>query len=81
VLRKRSVSLSGHATSIALEPEFWTEVERLAAEAQMPLSAYVALIDQGRAGGNLASALRLAVLRALRPGVSPLSANGLTAGE
>ncbi|MGZ3404603.1 MAG: ribbon-helix-helix domain-containing protein, partial [Phenylobacterium sp.] len=22
-LRKRSVQLSGHATSIALEPEFW----------------------------------------------------------
>ena len=30
-LRKRSVSLSGHATSLALEPEFWDALEAMAA--------------------------------------------------
>jgi predicted DNA-binding ribbon-helix-helix protein len=64
-LRKRSVLLAGHATSIALEPEFWAEVERLARLKGKPLAAFIAEIDQQR-HGNLASALRLTVLAALK---------------
>jgi predicted DNA-binding ribbon-helix-helix protein len=30
-LRKRSLNLAGHATSLAMEPEFWTALEVLAA--------------------------------------------------
>ena len=29
-LKKRSVNLAGHATSLALEPEFWAALERIA---------------------------------------------------
>jgi len=62
-LRKRSFSLSGHRTSVALEQEFWAALERLAADHGMALSALVAAVDAGRAPGRpLASALRVAAL-------------------
>lgn len=59
---KRSVSLAGHRTSVALEPAFWTAVERIAAERGQSLAGFVAQVDRQRKGKNLASALRLAVL-------------------
>ena len=62
-LRKRSFSLSGHRTSVALEPEFWTVLAALADEAGVPLSVLVGRVDAARAPGQpLASALRLAAL-------------------
>jgi len=62
-LRKRSFSLSGHRTSVALEQEFWAALEGLAADRGMALSALVAAVDAGRAPGRpLASALRVAAL-------------------
>ena len=62
-LKKRSFSISGHRTSIALEPEFWTALETEARGKAVALAALVARIDAGRAGRNLASALRVHVLR------------------
>jgi predicted DNA-binding ribbon-helix-helix protein len=61
-LRKRSVQLSGHATSIALEPEFWTVLEAMAAAEGLSLAALIGRIDDARAGRPLASACRLAAL-------------------
>ena len=61
-LRKRSVQLSGHATSIALEPEFWTVLETMAAAEGLSLAALIGRIDDARAGHPLASACRLAAL-------------------
>ena len=62
-LKKRSFSIAGHRTSIALEPEFWTALETEARGKALALAALVARIDAGRAGRNLASALRVHVLR------------------
>lgn len=61
-LRKRSVQLSGHATSIALEPEFWAVLEAMAAKDGLSLAALIGRIDDARAGRPLASACRLAAL-------------------
>jgi predicted DNA-binding ribbon-helix-helix protein len=61
-LRKRSVQLSGHATSIALEPEFWAVLEAMASREGLSLAALIARIDDARAGAPLASACRLAAL-------------------
>ena len=61
-LRKRSVSLHGHATSLALEPEFWDLIEALATSRAVSLAALIAEIDDARAGRPLASACRLAAL-------------------
>jgi predicted DNA-binding ribbon-helix-helix protein len=64
-LRKRSLSLSGHRTSVALEPEFWQALDGLAMRRQMTLAALVAEVDAGRAASRpLASALRVLALHA-----------------
>ena len=67
-LRKRSISLAGHATSLALEPEFWTVLEAMAAAAGISLAALIGRIDEGRGGRPLASACRLAALEFAQAG-------------
>ncbi len=63
MLEKRSVSLSGHRTSIALEPEFWAKLEHLAAARGLTLAALVTDIDAGRTPPqSLASSLRVCAL-------------------
>ncbi len=62
-LLKRSLSLSGHRTSVALEPEFWQALERIALDESVALSALIARIDAERDPHRpLASALRLYAL-------------------
>ena len=62
-MEKRSLSISGHRTSMALEPEFWAALEQMAVQQQLPMAALIRQIDQDRATTNLSSAARLAVLR------------------
>lgn len=62
LLRKRSVALSGHATSLALEPEFWAVLEAQAAREGVSLAALVGRIDAGRGDRPLASACRVFAL-------------------
>ena len=64
-LRKRSFSIAGHRTSVALEPEFWTVLEKEASRLGRTLSGLVAQVDAARATRPLASALRLAALNAI----------------
>ena len=61
-LRKRSVLLSGHATSIALEPEFWAVLDEMAKSRGSSLAGLIVAIDAARAGRPLASACRVAAL-------------------
>jgi len=61
-LKKRSVLLAGHATSVALEPQFWDALEDVAAHRGLSLAALVTEIDLARGDQGLASACRLAVL-------------------
>ena len=62
-LTKRSFSLSGHRTSVALEPEFWAALEQLAAARNQRLSTLIAETDAARIPGQpLASALRVLAL-------------------
>jgi predicted DNA-binding ribbon-helix-helix protein len=64
---KRSVMIAGHATSISLEPLFWTALTGAATDEALPLSALVARIDADRIRhprpANLASAIRVWLLR------------------
>ena len=63
MLEKRSFSLSGHRTSIALEPEFWAALEALAQARSRSLSALIGGIDSARTASQpLASALRVYAL-------------------
>jgi predicted DNA-binding ribbon-helix-helix protein len=61
-LEKRSLTIAGHRTSLALEPEFWAGLEAIATAAGKPLTEVIAEIDESRDGPNLSSAVRLAVL-------------------
>jgi len=63
-LVKRSFSLAGHRTSVALEAEFWSALAAIARSRGKNLSALVAEADAAREPGRpLASALRLLALR------------------
>ncbi len=64
MLKKRSFSLSGHRTSVALEAEFWAVIDATAQRDGMSLAALVAKIDTSRGERPLASALRLFALDA-----------------
>lgn len=66
MLRKRSFTLSGHRTSVALEAEFWAVIDACAARDNISLAAMVAKIDGTRGKRPLASALRLYALAASR---------------
>jgi predicted DNA-binding ribbon-helix-helix protein len=64
-LKKRSVNLAGHATSLALEPEFWAVLDEAATAQGLSLAALVQRIDTERGERPLASACRVfALLRA-----------------
>jgi len=62
ILKKRSVLLAGHATSIALEPEFWAVLDEMAAARGSSLAALIISIDKARGDRPLASACRVAAL-------------------
>jgi len=64
-LRKRSVTIAGHRTSVSLEPPFWSALREIAAARGVSLNALIAEIDDGRSG-NLSSALRVFVLEVAR---------------
>ena len=62
MLRKRSVSLSGHATSVALEAEFWAVLDQIAASTGLSQAGLMKRIDERRGRTPLASACRLLAL-------------------
>jgi predicted DNA-binding ribbon-helix-helix protein len=61
-LKKRSISLSGHATSVALEPEFWAVLDQVALEMDLGQAGLMKRIDETRGRTPLASACRLLAL-------------------
>lgn len=61
-LRKRSILLAGHATSMALEPEFWAVLEEMAQQQALSLAGLIARLDETRGERPLASACRVAAL-------------------
>lgn len=65
MLKKRSIMIAGHATSVSLEEEFWEVLREIAERRAVSINQLVAEIDLGR-GGNLSSAIRVFVLDYLR---------------
>jgi predicted DNA-binding ribbon-helix-helix protein len=64
-IRKRSVVVAGHPTSVSLEPAFWDALKELADDRGLSTAALIAEIDRDRSG-NLSSAIRVHVLDQLR---------------
>lgn len=75
-MKKRSVTIDGHRTSLLLEPIFWTHLERIAKQQGLSLSALIKAIDETRTlsytqgtqtepMANLASSIRVFVVTQL----------------
>jgi predicted DNA-binding ribbon-helix-helix protein len=67
-LLKRSFTLAGHRTSLALEPAFWAALDAAAISRRAPVAQLLAEIDAARGpdGGSLASAVRVWLLAEAR---------------
>jgi predicted DNA-binding ribbon-helix-helix protein len=63
---KRSVSISGHRTSISLEEPFWQILREIAEREKLSIQALIGRIDAEREEQNLSSAIRVFVLMDLR---------------
>jgi predicted DNA-binding ribbon-helix-helix protein len=67
MIRKRSITLRGHRTSLSLEDAFWDEAVSIAEARGIAVAALIAEIDARRdPADNLSSAVRLFVLRDLK---------------
>lgn len=60
-MRKHSLRIAGHRTSVSLEDAFWERFRGIAKERGQSLNDLAAEIDAARSG-NLSSAIRVFVL-------------------
>jgi predicted DNA-binding ribbon-helix-helix protein len=67
-LKKRSINLAGHATSLALEPEFWAVLQLAASTDKISVASLIQRIDAGRGERPLASACRVFALQHAQAG-------------
>ncbi|GJE57508.1 MULTISPECIES: ribbon-helix-helix domain-containing protein [Methylobacterium] len=65
-LKKRSVMIAGHSTSVSLEAPFWDALREIAVTRGQSVQALIGAIDAGRGGQNLSSAIRVFVLAAVQ---------------
>lgn len=63
-VKKRSVEIAGHRTSLSLEEAFWRALKRIAARDGVSINRLIERIDRER-GGNLSSAVRIYILERL----------------
>jgi predicted DNA-binding ribbon-helix-helix protein len=66
-IRKRSITIAGHSTSLSLEEEFWQDLRAVARSRGLSLNALIGAIDAERRG-NLSSTLRLFIRDCYRRG-------------
>ena len=70
-LVKRSLSLHGHRTSLALEPEFWDVVDEYTTAENRSLARVIAEIDDNRDPDDpLSSAVRVWALKQVQTAAS-----------
>jgi predicted DNA-binding ribbon-helix-helix protein len=71
-IRKRSVRIAGHRTSLSLEAAFWDRLKGIAESRGLSLNKLIAEIDTARTAAanpaNLSSAIRVFVLKHLADG-------------
>ena len=60
---KKTVKLNGHITSLALEKEFWRELQKIAIKQSKTIDQLIEEIDTNERLGSLASAVRVFVLK------------------
>jgi len=65
ILKKHSVVIAGHQTSVTLENIFWSELKKVAKTNGKSLKALITEIDEARTT-NLSSAIRVYILRKIK---------------
>lgn len=65
-MKKRSVRIKGHATSVSLEEPFWDSLKELAAGEGKSINQLIAEIDAIDPQANLSSAIRIYVLKRVK---------------
>ena len=79
-IRKRSVKLAGHSTSLSLEGVFWDALKEVAAARGLSLNVLIEEIDRER-GANLSSAVRVFLLNHYRAAAADLSRRAPSTGS
>jgi predicted DNA-binding ribbon-helix-helix protein len=64
-LRKRSVTIAGHATSVSLENAFWDRLKEIARARDVSLNQLISKIDKTRTG-NLSGAIRVFIVQSIQ---------------
>ena len=64
-MKKRSVNISGHQTSVTLEDEFWNVLNQIARTKDCSVNSLISEIDKDRGTENLSSAIRVFILKEL----------------
>lgn len=72
-MKKHSVRIAGHPTSISLEEPFWNKLNEIAATQDISLGALITQIDAQRGDANLSSALRVYILRQMEDTLTALA--------
>jgi predicted DNA-binding ribbon-helix-helix protein len=62
VIKKRSLTIGGHKTSVSIEDEFWDGLKEIAEARRLSLVSLIGEIDRDRLNGNLSSAIRVFVV-------------------
>jgi predicted DNA-binding ribbon-helix-helix protein len=65
-VKKHSIVIGSHKTSISLEEIFWTSLKQIARERATTVSAIIGLLDASHERGNLSSTIRVFVLEHYR---------------
>ena len=60
-MKRYSVTLHGHRTSVSLEPEFWALLKQVAEQNRLSLTALIQFIDDERLNADLPSGLSSAL--------------------
>jgi predicted DNA-binding ribbon-helix-helix protein len=66
LLKKRTVEVDGHKTSVSVENEFWDALREMAGVKQITIKRLVEEIERERTSENLSSAIRLFVVEYYR---------------
>ncbi|MCQ2913609.1 MAG: HAD-IA family hydrolase [Alphaproteobacteria bacterium] len=61
-IKKYSMTLSGHKTSISLEPEFWNQLKTIAKKDNLSIQQLIAVLDKGPRYSGLSSCIRIFIL-------------------
>ncbi len=80
-VKKRSIVIGSHKTSISLEDDFWACLRQIARERATTISNLIGMLDAARGVGNLSSHIRVFVLDHYRNSVASNQTLPVNAGK